>query len=79
MYFTSSRIRSTARWVKHVYTYEGWQEYIVRKVERRIGVSVEITPAERRFPVILLWPKVIRVLASRPRAKDDDSNHSGDE
>ncbi len=78
-YFMSSRIRSTARWVKHVYTYEGWQDYIVRKVERRIGVKVEITPAERRFPVLLLWPKVIRVLASRPRAKDDDSNHTGDE
>ena len=78
MYFTFSRIRSTARWLKHVYTYEGWQEYIIRKVERRMGVSVEITPAERRFPVILLWPKVIRVLASRPRAGAEDTNHSGD-
>ncbi len=79
MYFMSSRIRFTARWVKHVYTYEGWQEYIVRKVERRMGVKVEITPAERRFPVILLWPKVIRVLASRSPAQDDDSNHTGGE
>ncbi|GMR12788.1 MAG: hypothetical protein BMS9Abin29_0981 [Gemmatimonadota bacterium] len=78
IYFMSSRIRSTMRWVKHVYTYEGWPEYIVRKVERRIGVSVEITPAERRFPVILLWPKVIRVLASRPRAKAEDTNRAGD-
>lgn len=79
MYFMSSRVRSTARWVKHVYTFEGWQEYIVRKVERRMGVSVEITPAERRFPVILLWPKVVRVLASRPRTKNEDPNHTGDE
>ena len=79
IYFTFSRIRSTARWVKHVYTFEGWQEYIIRKVERRMGVKVEITPAERRFPVILLWPKVIRVLASRPRAKVDASTHPEDE
>ncbi|MFV2007239.1 MAG: hypothetical protein ACC667_07320 [Longimicrobiales bacterium] len=78
MYFMFSRVRSTVRWVKHVYTYEGWQEYIIRKVERRIGVSVEITAAERRFPLILLWPKVIRVLALRPRAKAEDTDDSGD-
>ena len=77
-YFMSSRIRSTARWLKHVYTYEGWAEYIVRKVERRIGVSVEITPAERRFPVLLLWPKVIRVLTSRPSRKGEVSGNSED-
>ena len=79
LYFFSSRVRSTARWVKHVYTFEGWEEYIVRKVERRMGVSVELTPLERRFPVILLWPKVIRVLGSKSVHRRHGSNESEDE
>lgn len=70
LYFFSSRVRSTARWVKHVYTFEGWQEYIVRKVERRLGVSVQLTPMERRFPVIFLWPKAVRVLTSKTIPED---------
>jgi hypothetical protein len=43
-------------------TFNDWQTYIVRKVERRTGMSVELTPAERRWPLLLLWPKVFKVL-----------------
>lgn len=65
-YFTRSKARATARWLKHVVTFDNWLDYIARKVERRTGTRVEITPWERRLPLLLLWPKVIRVLRDRP-------------
>ena len=65
-YFRRSKLRATARWLKHVVTFDNWLDYIARKVERRTGMRVEITPWERRLPLILLWPKVFRVLRARP-------------
>ena len=66
LYFTRSKVRATARWLKHVVTFDNWLDYIARKVERRTGTRVEITPWERRLPYLLLWPKVVRVLRERP-------------
>ena len=34
-YFFFSKLRVTARWFKHVLTFENWLPYVVRKVERR--------------------------------------------
>lgn len=65
-YFTNSKIRVTARWVKHVMTFENWLPYVVRKVERRTGMSVELTPLATRLPLIFLWPHLFRVLRNRP-------------
>lgn len=65
VYFAWSKVRATARWAKHVLTFNDWLTYIQRKVERRTGLEIEITPWERRLPLLLLWPKVFRVLASR--------------
>lgn len=61
-YFFRSKVRTTARWLKHMVTFEDWLDYIVRKVERRTAMSLEITPWERRLPLLFLWPKTIRVL-----------------
>jgi len=61
-----SKVRSTTRWFKHVVTFDNWLPYIARKVERRTGIPVELTPWERRAPLIFLWPRVIRVLRGRP-------------
>lgn len=72
LYFAWSKVRATARWVKHVVTFNDWLTYIQRKVERRTGLTVEITPWERRLPLLLLWPKVIRVLAARSAPPDPD-------
>ena len=66
LYFLLSKARATARWFKHVATFNDWLTYIQRKVERRTGIKVEITPLEHRFPLILLWPKVFRILRARP-------------
>jgi len=65
-YFARSKARVTARWLKHVVTFDKWLPYIVRKVERRTGATIELTRLERRWPLVFLWPRVIRVLRHRP-------------
>ena len=71
-YFLRSKLRATARWLKHVVTFDNWLDYIAHKVERRTGMRVEITPWERRLPYLLLWPKVVRVLRARPQRLEAD-------
>jgi len=61
-FFRRSKARATLRWFKYMLTFDDWLDYIVRKVERRSGVRIELTKSERRFPVILLWPKTVRVI-----------------
>lgn len=61
-YFFRSKARTTARWFKHVLTFNDWLTYIQRKAERRTGLTIELTRAERRWPLIFLWPKALRVL-----------------
>ena len=65
-YFNFSKLRATARWIKHVLTFENWLPYVVRKVERRTGMSVHLTALETRLPFIFLWPRLFRVLRNRP-------------
>jgi hypothetical protein len=62
LFFLRSRTRATLRWLKYMLTFDDWLDYIARKAERRTGIRIELTQAERRFPIILLWPKAIRVL-----------------
>jgi hypothetical protein len=61
-FFAKSKLRATLRWGKYMLTFDDWLDYIARKAERRTGVRLELTKAERRFPALLLWPKAIRVL-----------------
>jgi hypothetical protein len=62
IYFSLSNIRGTVRWAKHVITFNNWLPYLKRKAERRTGLTIELTPAEERWPLIFLWPKAIRIL-----------------
>ena len=64
-YIRRSRVLSTARWFKHVTTFDGWLDYAVRKVERRTGQVVRLGPFERRWPLIFLWPRIVRVFRAR--------------
>ncbi len=61
LFFRKSKVRATLRWLKYMLTFDDWLEYIARKAERRTGVHLELTTAERRFPIIFLWPKAIKV------------------
>lgn len=69
MYFRRSKLRATLRWLKYIALYDDWLEYILQKVARRSGQTVELTPRERRWPLIFLWPKAIRFLRSRPQRR----------
>lgn len=70
-YFRSSKVRATARWLKYIVLYDDWLDYVVRKIARRSGVTVELTARERRWPLIFLWPKAIQYLRSRPQRRPD--------
>ncbi|HXY30567.1 MAG TPA: hypothetical protein VEI06_07635 [Gemmatimonadaceae bacterium] len=67
LYFERSKLRATARWSKYVALYDDWLDYVLEKISRRSGVTLELTPRERRHPLIFLWPKAFRYLRSRPQ------------
>ncbi len=64
-YFRRSKARTTVRLFKHVALFENWLDYIVRKLERSGNAPVELTPRERRWPLIFLWPRFFRFLRTR--------------
>jgi len=74
-YFQRSKVRATVRLLKHVILYEGWLDYIVRKIERSGDTKMVLTRREQRWPLIFLWPRVFRYLRDRPqrrRPRDTD-------
>ena len=68
-YFGVSKLRATLRWIKYVALYDGWLDYVVYKLERRSGVSMRLTPLERRWPLVFLWPRAVRFLLTRPQRR----------
>jgi len=66
-YFAWSRARATTRWAKHVVTFEGWLDYILRKAERHTGREIVLTRRERRLPLVFLWPRLFRYLRHKDR------------
>lgn len=68
-YFQRSKLRATTRLLKHVVLYEGWLDYIVRKIDRSGGEQIVLTDRERRWPLIFLWPKVFHYLRTRPQRR----------
>jgi hypothetical protein len=64
-YFQWSLVRATARWAKHVVTYDDWLEFLLRKVRRHSGEDIVLTPRERRLPLVFLWPRVFRYLRNK--------------
>jgi hypothetical protein len=61
-YFRWSLVRATARWFKYMVTFEGWLEFILRKVQRHTGQDIVLTDRERRLPLVFLWPRLFRFL-----------------
>jgi len=66
-YFAWSLLRATARWLKHMVTFEGWLDYILRKAARHTGEEIVLTPRERRLPLLFLWPRLFRYLREKDR------------
>lgn len=67
LYFRRSIARTTTRWIKHVLSFEGWLDYILRKANRHSDEPIELSEKERRWPLIFLWPRVIKTLRERKR------------
>jgi hypothetical protein len=73
-YFQRSKFRATVRLLKSVILYEGWLDYLLRKIERSGDATIVLTAREQRWPLIFLWPRVFRYLRNRPqRRRDRDS------
>lgn len=66
-YFAWSKVRATIRWLKHVVTFEGWLDYILRKARRHQGEEIVLAPHERRLPLLFLWPRLIRYLREKDK------------
>jgi hypothetical protein len=67
-FFRWSLVRATARWAKYMVTFDDWLEYILRKARRHSARPIELTRRERRFPLIFIWPRVVRFLRDRGRS-----------
>ena len=68
LFFRWSLVRATARWAKHVLTFDDWLEYILRKARRHTGQDISLSERERRWPLLFLWPRVLRYLRDKDRA-----------
>ena len=67
LYFRWSLVRATARWAKHVVSFEGWLDFLVRKARRHTGHDIELTEREKKAPLLFLWPRVWRYLRQKDR------------
>jgi hypothetical protein len=66
------RLRSRAakcvyvvRLVKSAFTFGDWLPYALFKLGRHTGVQIELTPLQRRYPLIFGWPVVFKLLRSQ--------------
>lgn len=57
-----SRIRGILRWPKFLVTVDEWVDIILAKIERTKGIRLEVTPRQRRHPLIFGWPHLFRLL-----------------
>jgi hypothetical protein len=53
------------RLIKSAFTFGDWLPYALWKLGRHTGVSVELTPLQRRHPLIFGWPVIFRLLLSQ--------------
>ena len=53
------------RLIKSAFTFGDWLPYVLWKLGRHTGVSVELTPLQRRYPLIFGWPVIFKLLVSQ--------------
>jgi hypothetical protein len=51
-FLARSRRRARLRWLKNIWTFEGWVDYMISKIKRHHGIVIELSPRERRFPIL---------------------------
>ena len=48
--------------LKTAFTFDGWLPYVVWKLERQSGASIELSERQRRRPLLFAWPVILRLL-----------------
>jgi len=61
-FIRSSRIRGVLRWPKFLLTVEDWVDIILAKIERAKGIKLDPGPLTRRYPLVLGWPYLLKVI-----------------
>lgn len=61
-FIKKSRYMSVMRWPKSIYTFGNYVDYLIIKIERTKGIKIELTPLERRFPLIFGWRHFFKLL-----------------
>jgi len=59
-----SRRRAFLRLPKYLITYDGWLDYLLKKLER-VGQPVALSEWQRRLPLILALPVLVRLATAR--------------
>ena len=77
--FRMSRLRVSARWAKHIITFDNWLPYLVRKAERHSGVPIELTRLERKWPLLFMWPKAISFVRAQSKGRTAATSQHGAE
>ncbi len=56
-----SRRRSVYRWPKGILTVGNYVDYLLSKLERARGIKIELTPLEKKYPLIFGWKHFFRI------------------
>jgi hypothetical protein len=51
--------------LKTAATFGDWVPYVLWKLERHSGVAIEVSERQRRHPLVLGWPVILRLLRER--------------
>lgn len=57
-----SRILGLVRLLKTAFTFGDWVPYALWKLERHTGRKIELSPRQRRHPLIFAWPIILPLL-----------------
>ena len=60
-FLRKSKRRSVYRWPKGILTVGNYVDYLISKVERAKGIKIELTPLERKYPLIFGWRHFFRI------------------
>lgn len=60
-----SRVLGLARLLKTAFTFGDWVPYVLWKIEKHTGRKIELTPRQRKHPLIFAWPIIIPLLLKR--------------
>lgn len=60
-----ARVLGLARLLKTAFTFGDWVPYVLWKLERHTGRKIELSPRQRRHPLIFAWPIILPLLLRR--------------